>query len=202
MGFSRLETAHTRVLAWLLDPSQEHGFDDCLLRFLFTKLAEAPVFESLYVEKTHAERPIRGGRLDVFLEGTWKTGGIDKRWVVLIEAKVDAEEGDDQLKKYDSWVHQHYWRGEDIFRLFVTPDKRLPETSDKWKPVSFVELACVFRRACGELRGQPGYDYLRFYLSGLLRDICNWNLPITHPDTCRNPYQAVEHLKIANGSKE
>jgi hypothetical protein len=34
LDFGRLETAHTRTLAWLLDPGREHGFGAHLLRSL------------------------------------------------------------------------------------------------------------------------------------------------------------------------
>src|SRR5437016_4569566 len=38
MDYGRLETAHTRTLAWLLDPEREHGFGQILIAALLRRL--------------------------------------------------------------------------------------------------------------------------------------------------------------------
>jgi hypothetical protein len=110
MDYGRLETAHTRALAWLLDPKGEHSFGAILLAALLRRLSDHDYSDGLRVERVESEYPIDGseakGRLDVLAEGTWEDkerGG----WVLVIEAKVDAWEGEDQLQKYERWLQSN-----------------------------------------------------------------------------------------------
>src|SRR5437016_5859383 len=101
-GYGRLETAHTRTLAWLLDPKGEHGFGTTLLAALFRHLCGGGCSDIVGVE-VKSEYPIVQGRLDVLVTGAWKDE-TRKPWALVIEAKVDAQEGDNQLKRYDAWL--------------------------------------------------------------------------------------------------
>ena len=110
----------------------------------------------------------------------------------MIEAKINAEEGEEQLSRYDNWLKQ-YFESTEVHRIFLTPNGREPRTSSsKWHALSFVELASVFGRVPG-LQGTPGYHFLRYYLTGVLRDICGLPVPLT--SDCKNPYLAVDYLR-------
>ena len=96
MDYGRLETAHTRTLAWLLDPKREHGFGQTLLAALLGRLSGDACSDGLRVSRVESEFLIDGsgakGRLDVLAQGAWEDR--DRRgWVLVIEAKVDAWEG-------------------------------------------------------------------------------------------------------------
>lgn len=110
MDYGRLETAHTRTLAWMLD-QKEHGFEDKLLAALLRHLIAPRQFDKLEVKSVKPEYPIKHsstderGRLDVFAEGQWHTGANTScPWLLMIEAKIDAWEGKGQLAKYDAWA--------------------------------------------------------------------------------------------------
>lgn len=204
MERGRLETAHTAVLAWLLDPRREHGFGPALLAELLTRLAGPTDPSSIIVEKCEPEFAIADGRLDVLLQGTARR--IDDEsswsWLLMIEAKIDANEGVQQLKRYDKWA-QKYSHGRDILRLFLTPDGRPAETADDdWTPISFLDLACLFRKHCPDLGHKPGYHFLRYYIAGVLKDIYHWNLPIGDPEFLDDPYNFLEYLEAVFGDKE
>jgi hypothetical protein len=125
MDSGRLETAHTRTLAWLLDPkkNEEHGFGDVLLAALLGRLADRDHFDRLQVERVIPEFPLEGsageGRLDVLAEGEWESRGQLVRWTLVIEAKVDAWEGEGQLDKYDEWLELHA-ADRVTYRVFLT----------------------------------------------------------------------------------
>jgi hypothetical protein len=202
LGYGRLETAHTRALAWLLDPEGEHGFGKTLLAALLARVSGTGRSDVLHVERVVPEFPIDGtgakGRPDVLAEGRWKDE--DQRgWVLAIEAKVDSWEGEDQLQKYEAWLRSNA-ADRDVFRVFLTPDGRAPGTSaEEWESLSFPELVRIIRAIYGGLRQAPGFHFLRFYLAGVLQDICSWPREVTAdaPD----PYAVASYLKTVHDSQ-
>ncbi len=202
MKHGRLETAHTQVLAWLLDPKMEHGFGDGFLRALLSHLSGETIVDPIHVEKTHSEYVIDDGRLDVIVQGDFRRASDKQRWLLLIEAKIDANEGEQQLRTYDKWAGKHA-NGRDVYRVFLTPDGRSSETAiETWTPLTFLQLACIFRTVLKQQQERPGYHFLRFYICGVLKDICKWSLPLTNPETCDDPYNFVEYLKTVSASQE
>jgi hypothetical protein len=196
MGYGRLETAHTRALAWLLDPKGEHGFGKTLLVALLRLFSGCDCSNGLQVERVVSELPIDGsgakGRLDVLAEGTWEDGERGG-WVLVIEAKVDAWEGEDQLLKYEEWLRTDS-AGREVFRVFLTPDGREPETgAEEWESLSFLELVQTFGAVYSGLRDAPGFHFLRFYLAGVLQDVCHW--PRNIAEDTADPYAVASYLK-------
>jgi hypothetical protein len=199
MDYGRLETAHTRALAWMLD-NQEHGFGNHLLEALLRHLLKGRQIRLTHVEQVESEYPVdygpartEAGRIDVLAKGRWedKEMGKEVSWLLVIEAKIDAEEGEEQLSQYDDWL-ERYPQTIEILRVFLTPNGRAPRTSSEWKILSFMDLASVFRRVSG-LQDRPGYHFLRYYLTGVLRDICRLPVPISSDS--KNPYAVVDYLK-------
>jgi hypothetical protein len=204
MDAGRLETAHTRTLAWLLDPrkDEEHGFGDMLLAALLEQLAERDHFDCLHVEEVVPEYPLDAtagrGRFDVLAKGDWESAGERVRWMLVIEAKVDSWEGEGQLDMYDEWLASHS-DGRETYRVFLTPEGRPPETgSDAWMALSFQQLVQVFQKVYRRLTGARGFHFLRFYLAGVLQDICGWPRKMTAdaPD----PYAVAAYLTAIHDS--
>jgi len=199
MDCGRLETAHTRTLAWLLDPNknEEHGFGDALLAALLRRLADRDHFDHLQVKRVVSEYPLEGsagsGRLDVLAEGEWESMGERICWTLVIEAKVDAWEGEAQLDKYDEWLRSHA-ADRQPYRIFLTPSGRTPDTgSEEWQPLDYLELVQIFRAVYGGLRHAPGFHFLRFYLAGILQDICH--LPRNLAEDAADPHAVASYLK-------
>jgi hypothetical protein len=195
MDSGRWEKAHTQTLAWLLDPKSEHGFGTTLLAALLGRLSGCDCSDRLRVEQMKSEYQIYGsdakGRLDVLAEGTWneERGG----WVLVIEAKVDALESEGQLDKYDEWLDFHA-AGRETYRVFLTPDGDAPEGGcDEWKALSFRALVQIFRTVYDRLRLAPGFHFLRFYLAGVLQDICGF--PRNIAEDAADPYAVASYLK-------
>jgi len=198
MDYGRLETAHTRALAWMLD-KREHGFGIQLLEALLRHLLKGRRIRLIHVDQVESEYPVdygpartEAGRIDVLAKGRWEETGKEVSWLLVIEAKIDAEEGEEQLSQYDDWLERHAQQTE-VLRVFLTPDGRKPLTgSPEWQVLKFLDLASVFRRVSG-LQDTPGYHFLCYYLTGVLRDICRLPVPIS--SDCKNPYAAVDYLK-------
>lgn len=194
MDSGRLETTHTRALAWLLDSEGEHGFGTTLLAALLRRLSGHDCSAALQIERVESEYVIDAfdvnGRLDVLAEGTWKDGERSG-WILVIEAKVDSAEGEDQLQKYEEWLRSNA-AGREIFRVFLTPDGHPPETgTEEWEAISFLELVRIFRAAYRALCDAPGFHFLKFYLAGVLQDVCGMFRNIEKDD----PYAVAAFLR-------
>jgi hypothetical protein len=87
LGLDRAEVANCRVVGWLLDPLSPHGLGVAMLSALGQALRgddfDRPAKASVRMEVVRPET-----RADVVITGPG--------WTVVIEAKVDAPEGDDQ----------------------------------------------------------------------------------------------------------
>lgn len=209
MDYGRFEVAHTRTLAWLLNPKEPHGFGNALLVSLLRHLLgwhQLPRFEVL---KVNAERFYRNsveedaGRNDIWVEGYWRQLRIAKPWLVVIEAKIDMSEDDEQLERYDRAIH--IWQTEhdestcDIHRVFLTPEGTQPKCGGgRWIALSFSTLARVFCRAATSLTTKPGHDFLRCYLAGIMKDVLD--LPIGHSDGHQNRYKLLGFVKGLNAT--
>jgi hypothetical protein len=199
MDYGRLETAHTWALAWLLDPTKEHGFGSKLLEALLVHVRRRhlPVQVHQVANERFIDLPGKSdvtGRIDVLSEGDWiDRDGRRIPWLLVIEAKIEASEGEEQLSRYEDWLDL-YEDDREVLRVFLTPDGRSAETAEQeWFPLKFQELAEIFRTASDQLRDKPGYHFLRFYLAGVLRDVCRLAFPIRSETD--DPYSVLNYLK-------
>ncbi|MBI5767423.1 MAG: PD-(D/E)XK nuclease family protein [Verrucomicrobia bacterium] len=176
LDFGRLETAHTRTLAWLMNPNEEHGFGDRLLlaflRRVFRLASGTRLVGDIRVESETRDDAC-GDRLDIDISGEWRLPNEKvQRWLVIIEAKIDADEGEDQCRRYEEKCRG---RSADERRLvFLTVDGRAPKsgTEELWQGMAFVELMALFRHQLQYLVGTPGFQFLRLYMTGVLKDVC------------------------------
>lgn len=152
------------------------------------------------IPKVEGELSMPSGRLDIFAEGNCLSGTEAVPFVLAIEAKIDAREGEKQLDKYDLWIEGRQEVNGCILRVFLTPDRLKPETSNKWSPMSFEDLSAILWSASDRLKQTPGYHFLRYYLAGVLRDICGWPRQISAD--CRDPYAVLDYLKAIRQPKE
>lgn len=150
LAWTHRERPHTRFLAWLLDPHPPrpgggHGLGTSVLRALVERAVRS--IETLPGLEPHAiprdpghidsstvqvlrEAPLGDGVRTTArapdIRCLWKdTAGTP--WVLLIENKIDAAEGDGQVRDYLVWASQHHPDARRML-LYVTPDGRTPES--------------------------------------------------------------------------
>lgn len=136
LGWSGRERAHTRFLAWLLDPRATapdrahglaHGPLTALLGMCFDRADPAAP------QGVHELRVWREERLGDGLAATARapdlrcewSDGEGAPWVLLLEDKLDAAEGDEQLADYLSWMRRHR-PGCRRLLVYLSPDGRAP----------------------------------------------------------------------------
>ena len=149
LGLATREIYHSRVIAYLLDPKNQHGLGS---EFLVRVLKKAEL------KQRNSKQPVIDWgipnditEVDIFLEKSLdKYGRVDILVrcfgkTFLIENKVYAAESVDQVKQYRDWLENSGTKGEIIF---LTPKGR--ECSDgKAIRMSYSDLAeclseCLF----------------------------------------------------------
>ncbi|MFN4084230.1 MAG: PD-(D/E)XK nuclease family protein [Bacteroidia bacterium] len=128
------EMAWSRLFAYLLDSTQNHGLDQSVFRKLLQQIPDLKRFlKSLPTEedtkticitewKTENSR-----RVDILIKIIDVKGNI--KAVVGIENKVDSGEQNDQIRDYQKSLIIAFPRVSKVL-LYLTPDGRLTETGD------------------------------------------------------------------------
>jgi len=157
-GLKRDEVRNSRVLAWLLAPRESHGFGDLLLSSLLAELGRRST--SLELPKIPDDgccvriesSPLGDGRnrLDIEIDAP--------NLYLIIEVKIDAVEGTNQLLRYGSL-------GEDRASnrpwgiVFLTPKGNKSSTAniymDKVIHLSWRDLSSVLSRSL-RVQSSPG----------------------------------------------
>jgi hypothetical protein len=197
------ETAHTGALAWLMDPGGDHGFEDILLRAFLKRIFGLDTEPQLSNVSIMSE--IRAGenrdRLDVLMKGMWTVSGRKtEKWMVVVEAKIEATEGEDQCARYVDHLREDIESADRHRFVFLTQDGRAPVTqskitSVKWMSLSFIQLMALIGRRLHKLTGRPGFEILRHYMTGVLKDLYQLNCgePIRERDDI---YSIGEYLSL------
>lgn len=127
----RNEVDNCRVARWLLDPLARHGIGSAMVAALARQVdvdIDEPALARAEVEVAHDR-----SRADVVLTG------IKNDQVVVIEAKIDAPEGDAQAVRLEQ-----DWPEAQRLVFLTVPGARLPSTAtepDRWRPLSWRWLA-------------------------------------------------------------
>ena len=140
LKISRAEIRHSNVLAWLLDPNENHGFGDKILQDIthyMVKSAhvtdEKEIFDLLKMDYS-----------DVMVHREWKNIDIlveskKEKYVLCIENKVGIKDHSGQLDRYRNIIENEYPNGYHKLFIYLTPDGSSPkETSNEaWKPIKY-----------------------------------------------------------------
>lgn len=177
IGAVRQELRHSELLAFLLDPNENHGLGDSFLRrFLQKAIANA----------TASTLPISPVDLDVWdlddvdIRREWKNIDIlildaRHRLAVIIENKIDSGEHSDQLARYWRIVEQEF-SGYRIIGLFLTPERTNENrpTDSRYIAIDYVLVSDVVDRFLKSRSSTIGPDVqtvLRHYVEMLRRHI-------------------------------
>lgn len=185
VGKSQDESTHSRILAWLLDPSQDHGFGSRILRDVLAVLARAARSKDIRYPDGSGEEvldPLHAAVLtlndvDVRTEHKFSSGrrldivacSRDEQWLLIVENKIGAAEGEQQTTDYYTEAAKMFPPEHFRNRLFayLTPDGRRP-VSKHFVPVTYREVAEALASVPGEGASALGRLVLDQYNSQLL----------------------------------
>lgn len=151
LGRQRDELIHSRLIAWLLVPTNRHGLGravlDGLLRRLWPGeelLRSGPVVADLEVPGTglDADGRLRAARADIVIRGDGVT--------IVVENKLDAGEQPDQCERlYWAWATEPG----DTRWVFLTPSGRAPVTTtsdaarEAWRVLGYRDFLAIYTAA-------------------------------------------------------
>lgn len=177
LGIDRSENRHSAFLAWLLDPSENHGLSDYFLRGFLSRITSYAralgigdvtpfTVDQWKLRDTNVETERH--RIDILL-----TNRIDK-FVCVIENKVSSAEHGNQLERYRQRVASEY---PDLVPLYVflTIDGEEPvKASDamNYIPMSYSDIAELIQRALDSRSSSMGINVcgvLHQYVTSLRR---------------------------------
>jgi len=125
LGRPRLEMAHSRFLAWLLNPAEAHGLGDSFLRgFMQRSVGKVPP-STLDVSVTPEFR-CGDMRFDIHVRGD--------RWCLIVENKIDDFPWEHQCCEYQEYCRRLKDRGEQAWLVYVTRPARRPSGTIPWLP--------------------------------------------------------------------
>jgi hypothetical protein len=140
LGITRNELIQSRFLAYLLSTSEHHKQGKLFLN-AFLSLID-PCIQVGSAHRVHVSRERAAGngsgRMDIVIE-------CKPDWLVVIENKLDASEGDAQLSRYSNWLKKQNFHKKK-YLVFLTPSGREAVTGerDSYKRLSYIDLAEVF----------------------------------------------------------
>ena len=141
LGVSTSEEIHSRILAWLLNPQENHSTGDFFLTnfLLATTAATDEQIRSIDWSESTVQREWRNvvhgktGYLDILVVNTGSA------FACAIENKIFAREHGEQLTRYRQALEQEYG-GFHRSHLFLSPQGTPPERleeRDFWTPVDY-----------------------------------------------------------------
>ena len=117
IGLARHENTHSRMLAWLLNPTGRHGLGCAMVRRLVEHCTGKPAPESLAVRGVTFSHWRNGREADLVAWG--------EDFTLVIENKVDAKEEHDQCDD----LYANFKNEKGPLFLFLTPHGRKPCTA-------------------------------------------------------------------------
>jgi PD-(D/E)XK nuclease superfamily len=162
-GRPRLEDAHTHVIAWLMNPANPHGLRDAFLRAFFEKAFGPPAPAGTLACRVTVKKRIPVGEVDIEVKGP--------RWRLVVENKIDCEEGQGQTGRYAAYYRRFAKAGEGFFPVFLSREGKRPE-SRYFVPMSYRDLRDVLDRVCESARPTPEAErFMRDLVQHILRDL-------------------------------
>lgn len=181
MGVSHQERAFTRALSWMLDTKAGLGTQpfgilplQSFVRLCLDGYEALPGASAQRVPELSSD--IDGDTIEVLREivyGSALRGNArapdlvvrwrdrdGRQWVMVVEIKLDADEGTSQTNDYARWNKQAHPEAQRLL-VFLTPDGRRPEVIDhretvccvRWRDVSFALSRALASRGEASAKG-------------------------------------------------
>jgi len=211
LDINQYEIRHSNMLAWLLSPQQNHGLEDSFLKnflrevFMNRKSMDAKTAFSvdegilLYnlstfkIEREVQTKTLEKTRyMDIVLT---KDNDKTKKIKIVIENKIRAKEGNNQLNDYYTDTIKLYPESERWHHLFIYLDAKDKKTNSKeWISINYNTVINALETSLRCKTPVPEAEVIiKNYLS-TLKDITGSDTSIS--ERCRNIYRSHKHAFI------
>lgn len=148
LGITKTEIRHSNVLAWLLNPRENHQLDDIFIRNFIKQI--------LYLNKNNLEDKINIFDLslmdfnDAVVMREWNHVDIvvvleNSKVVIAIENKVESKEHSNQLTRYYDVINKEFVEYRKIF-VYLTPEGDTPSDEDNWIIFDYSQVVGLVER--------------------------------------------------------
>ena len=155
LDIAKFEIRHSNMLAWLLNPNENHGLDDSVLRGFIQYIVDSysndtdTIFNTLLMScqdftVSREWNDKQRQRIDILAVSD------KEKFVLCIENKIGAPEHGDQLNDYRSIVEIKYPDYRKVY-VFLTPEGRQATDPDNWHSMSYTEVLEIIERAKGKV---------------------------------------------------
>lgn len=145
LKLSRVEIRHSNTLAWLLDPDENHGLNDAVLRGFVQYVVSVygksiNVFKTLLMDCNSFAVYRELHHIDILAISE------ENKFIFCIENKIDSGKHGDQLKKYKDYINDTYDSSYTKAFLYLTPQGEDPE-EDNWYSMSYSDIYNILETA-------------------------------------------------------
>jgi hypothetical protein len=168
LGFARTELAHSSALAFFLDPTRSGSLGtECLSAFVELVVdsgddqAEQEPPDLTAVRVTSERSLGRWGRVDISIDGP--------RVLILVEVKVDAKEGPQQIPRYTNAINELAGDRQALL-VFLTHDREQTGVGDAHRHITFADVLRVWLPIATTQRS-PEATYLAMYMKTIAQHL-------------------------------
>ena len=170
LKISKTEIRHSNVLAWLLNPYENHGFNDSILKGFIQYIVnvyseDEDVFNVLLMDLHDFTIQREWYNIDVFAVST------HSKFVLCIENKIYSKEHDNQLQRYRNIIEDMYPNYQKMY-IYLSPDGSESSEPDFWYSMSYLNVLEIIENARKKTKLLPDVQLLvDNYVDTIRRDI-------------------------------
>ncbi len=145
LKISRVEIRHSNMLSWLLNPNENHGLGDSILRgfiqYVVTSFSEDnDIFDTLLMDCHDLTVQREWHNIDVLAVS------VNAKFVLCIENKIDSGEHDNQLNRYRKQVEDEY-PGYKKMYIYLSPEGVEASDPDNWCSMNYEDVLSIIERS-------------------------------------------------------
>lgn len=168
---SRTEIRHSNMLAWLMDPNENHGLGDAFLKGILQRLMENDldgkydVFKILLSDMYSFSVYREWKNIDILLTSS------EEKILVAIENKIGSHEHSNQLNRYRKILETDFKDYKRVY-VFLTPDGEEPSDVANWDVLTYTDVVEVLEHHYRQIELQQDVSLMiRNYIEVVRRDI-------------------------------
>ena len=170
LKITRVEIRHSNMLSWLLNPNENHGLGDNILRgfiqYVVTSFSDTTdVFDTLLMDCHDFAIQREWHNIDVLAVSP------SEQFVLCIENKIDSGEHDNQLERYQRLVEDTFPDYKKMY-IYLSPEGAEASDPDNWCSMSYEDVMHIVENARKKVNLIPEAQLLiDNYINTIRRDI-------------------------------
>ena len=146
LKITRTEIRHSNMLSWLLNPRENHGLGDRIIKGFIQYVVNSfsghsNIFDLLLMDCSDSKVLREWKNIDILVVSD------ANEFVLCIENKIDSSEQGDQLNKYRKIIEEHYSKYRKMF-VYLSPAGSESSDLDNWCSMGYLDVMLIIENAC------------------------------------------------------